>query len=123
MATATALVYALVALGLPEVTRRLPSTSTAVSTLRVRYPDGRGVLRDLLREATSRGFTIDDFSTELHSPHHDGPHHTGAPPGLATVEGTLHVRGKATVDDLAVALAEMDGIEAVVASDVDAMDD
>ncbi len=47
--------YLLVALAFPVAARRLPSSGTAVSTLRVRYPDGRGILRDVLQLATSRG--------------------------------------------------------------------
>jgi hypothetical protein len=40
------------------------STATAIPALRVRYPDGRGILRDVLGEATTRGFAIDDVATE-----------------------------------------------------------
>ena len=61
MATA---IYFLVALVFPLAVRRLPRSATAISALRVRYPDGRGILRDVLREATDRGFAINDVSTE-----------------------------------------------------------
>src|ERR1700691_4222650 len=52
-----------VALAFPALTRRLPRSATAVSSLRVRYLDGRGVLRQRLQVVTSRGVTIDDVST------------------------------------------------------------
>ena len=52
----------IVALAFPAVTRRLPRSATAVSSLRVRYLDGRGVLRQLLQVVTSRGFVIDEVS-------------------------------------------------------------
>ena len=48
LASVTTAVYLLVAVVYPEITRRLPRSSTAVSVLRVRYPDGRGILRRLL---------------------------------------------------------------------------
>jgi putative Mg2+ transporter-C (MgtC) family protein len=38
-------IYFLVAVAFPVVTRRLPRSATAISALRVRYPDGRGILR------------------------------------------------------------------------------
>src|SRR3984957_15142608 len=38
-------IYFLVAVVFPVVTRRLPRSTTAISALRVRYPDGRGILR------------------------------------------------------------------------------
>jgi putative Mg2+ transporter-C (MgtC) family protein len=114
-------VYLLVALGFPVVTRRLPRSSTAISALEVRYPDGRGILRDVLREATARGFAIDDVATEQvgqrPSPGADG----GLSPRMVGV--TLHVHGRNSVNDLAAALSEMDGVDAVLARDVHAIDE
>lgn len=48
----------------PVVPAKLPAAMAGTSTLRVRYPDGHGVLRRLLNEATQRGFTIDDLPVE-----------------------------------------------------------
>jgi putative Mg2+ transporter-C (MgtC) family protein len=53
-------IYFVVALGFSAVTRWLPSSATAVSALRVRYPDGRGILRQVLLAATGQGFAIDE---------------------------------------------------------------
>ena len=64
LAAMTTGIYFLVALVFPAVTRRLPQSSTAISMIRVRYPDGRGILRHLLQVATDRGFAIDEVSTE-----------------------------------------------------------
>jgi putative Mg2+ transporter-C (MgtC) family protein len=64
LAVVTTVIYFVVALAFPLLSRRLPSSSTAVSVLRVRYPDGRGILRQVLQVATSRGFAIDRVSTE-----------------------------------------------------------
>src|ERR1700733_2334550 len=41
LAVMTTAIYFLVALVFPVVTRRLPQSSTAISMIRVRYPDGR----------------------------------------------------------------------------------
>jgi putative Mg2+ transporter-C (MgtC) family protein len=112
LALLTVAIYFLVALGFPQVTRRLPRSSTAISALEVRYPDGRGVLRDVLHEATARGFTIDDVATEAN-----------AGPRPRMVGLTLHVHGKNSVNELAAALSELDGVDAVVARDVNAIDE
>ncbi len=121
-AVATA-VYMLVAVGFPQITRRLPRSSTAVSLLRVRYPDGRGILRQLLAVATARGFAIEEVSTESLG-RRDGADHVGAA-ALASpmVEVTLHVYGRASVNDLAAELSEIDDVDAVVAGDVNALRD
>ena len=42
---------------------------------------------------------------------------------VATVEVTMHVHGRASVNDLAAALSEIDGVDAVVAGDVHAVDE
>ena len=68
LAALTAGAYFLVTLGFPVATRRLPKSATAISALRVRYPDGRGILRNVLAEATTRGFAIDDVQTEALGP-------------------------------------------------------
>jgi putative Mg2+ transporter-C (MgtC) family protein len=121
LAAATAGIYFLVALVFPAVTRRLPRSATAVSALRVRYPDGRGRLRDVLRQATDLGFAIDDVSTEPVG-------YRQALGGQAAakrriVEVTLHVHGRTPVNELAASLSELDGVDAVLASDVNAVDE
>ncbi len=114
-------IYFLVALVFPVVTRRLPRSATAISALRVRYPDGRGRLRDVLRQATDLGFAIDDCSTE---PVGDRPSSGNAAASRRrTVEVTLHVHGRNSINDLAASLSELDGVEAVLASDVNAVDE
>ncbi len=57
-------IYFLVALAFPVAARRVPGSATAVSAIRVRYPDGHGRLRDILRAATAMGFAIDDVQAE-----------------------------------------------------------
>jgi putative Mg2+ transporter-C (MgtC) family protein len=120
-ALATA-IYFLVALVFPFAVRRLPRSATAISALRVRYPDGRGILRDVLREATDRGFAINDISTEAIGGQRS-PSGQAMPSGRPVVEVTLHVHGKNSVNDLAAALSERDGVQAVLASDANTIDE
>ncbi len=117
LAAATTAVYFLVAIGFAQITRRLPRSSTAISMLRIRYPDGRGILRRLLAVATARGFAIDEVSTEPLG-HRREERGEGSPVGPSTVEVALHVHGRGSVNDLAVALSEVEGVEAVLAGDV-----
>ncbi len=104
------------------VTRRLPRSATANSALRVRYPDGRGILRDVLREATNRGFAIDDVATEaLGYRRSSNPEDTRSERRM--VEVTLHVHGKNSVNELAAVLSEQADVEAVLTSDANAIDE
>lgn len=117
LAAASTAIYLVVALGFPLLTRRLPRSSTAISSVVVRYPDGRGLLREVLRIATGQGFVIDEVSAEI--PGRMG----GEPGGRPIVEVTLHVHGKTPVDYLTASLSELPGVEAVVAGDVNAIGD
>jgi putative Mg2+ transporter-C (MgtC) family protein len=121
LAVATTGIYFLVALVFPLVTRRLPRSATAISALRVRYPDGRGRLRDVLRQATDLGFAIDDVSSEPVG--YRSSARPGAAPRPSMVEVTLHVHGRNPVTDLAASLSELEGVDAVLASDVNAVDE
>ena len=113
-------IYFLVALVFPLATRRLPRSATAISALRVRYPDGRGRLRDVLKQATDLGFAIDDVSTE---PVDYRPSSRDGASRPSMVEVTLHVHGRNSVTDLAASLSELDGVVAAAASDVNAIDE
>jgi putative Mg2+ transporter-C (MgtC) family protein len=120
----TTAIYFVVALGFPEITRRLPQSSTAVSVIRIRYPDGRGVLRQLLQVATTRGFAIERVSTEsIGHLHPTGPDAAEVSHGVPMVEVTLHLHGRSSVNELAAALSELDGVHAVIAHDVNAVDE
>jgi putative Mg2+ transporter-C (MgtC) family protein len=120
LAAVTTAIYLLVALAFPEITRRLPRSSTAISVLQIRYADGRGILRHLLQHATSLGFAIDQVSTESLG---HGSTHGSDDSGTDWIEVTLHVHGKGPVNYLAAELSEMDGVEAVQVSDANALEE
>ncbi|HEY8045631.1 MAG TPA: hypothetical protein VIF35_15280 [Streptosporangiaceae bacterium] len=54
--------YLVVALVFPALSGFLPRSGTAVSAVRVRYPDGQGILRQALQTATARGFAVNELS-------------------------------------------------------------
>lgn len=111
--------YLIVALVFPPLARRLPQSGSAISTLRVRYPDGHGILRDVLALTTARGFAIEELSTETVG--RDGRQTpAGDRVSEAIVEVALHVHGRGSVNDLAAALADLPDVHAVVADDVNA---
>jgi len=115
-------IYLLVALAFTVVTRRLPRSATAVSAIRVRYPDGHGRLRDILRAATAMGFAIDDVQAEtVGRPQAPGTPESAAGPRM--VEVILHVHGRNSVNDLAASLSDLENVQAVLASDVNAVDE
>jgi putative Mg2+ transporter-C (MgtC) family protein len=116
-------IYFLVTVAFPVATRRLPRSATAISALRIRYPDGRGILRDVLQEATTRGFAIDDMTTEALGSRRSSSGNGDQRPQHPMVQVELHVHGKNSVNDLAAALSELDGVDAVLASDVNAIDE
>jgi putative Mg2+ transporter-C (MgtC) family protein len=111
LAALTTGIYLVVTLVLPVLRRRLPVAAAGTSTLRVRYPDGHGILRRVLNEATRRGYVIDDLITEPD---------TG---GQGMVAVTVHVHGKRPVTELASALTELDMVDAVVATNYQLADE
>jgi putative Mg2+ transporter-C (MgtC) family protein len=122
-ATAVGAYLVIVAVLFPVVTRRLPRSATAVSSLRIRYLDGRGVLRRLLQVVTSQGFTIDEVSTGTagrHGAPRTGPETQDVKP---LVEVTLQVHGRQPVNDLAATLSDIDDVDAVLVNDANAVDE
>ncbi len=113
----------IVALAFPALTRRLPRSATAVSSLRIRYLDGRGVLRRLLQAATSAGFTIDEVSADpVGRPAASGPG-PQTRDGKPFVEVTLQVHGKQPVSELAAVLSGIDDVDIVRLNDANAVSD
>jgi putative Mg2+ transporter-C (MgtC) family protein len=124
LAAVTAGAYlVIVAMAFPAITRRLPQSATAVSSLRVRYLDGRGVLRRLLQAATSQGFTIDEVSADTAGRHLKDRPGPGIGDGKPLVEVTLQVHGKQPVNELAATLSDLDDVDAVLVNDANAIDE
>jgi hypothetical protein len=67
---------------------------------------GRGILREVLAEATRRGFAVARVATR---------HREVA--GVAAVALTLELHGRGSVQDLALALDELDGVVEVSAAE------
>lgn len=110
-------IYLVVTLVFPALTRHLPSSATAISAIQVRYPDGRGILRDVLEQVTVRGFAIDELSTARAG---NGRALDSRPGAQPMVKVTMQVHGKGQLNDLAAGLSELPGVHAVVADDVQA---
>jgi putative Mg2+ transporter-C (MgtC) family protein len=123
LALLTVGIYFLIVLAFPIAVRRLPRSATAISALQVRYPDGHGILREILTEATSRGFAIDDVATESLGSRQSSEGHNDRDPGNPMVRVTLHVHGRQPVTELAAALSELEHVDAVLASDANVRDE
>jgi putative Mg2+ transporter-C (MgtC) family protein len=118
LAAVTTAIYFIVAVLFPAITHRLPGLSSITSVVRIRYPDGKGILRRLLQVATEQGFAVEEVQTSRSPASTDPAEH-----GERFVEVTLHVHGKSPVDDLALALSAVPGVEAVVGEDINEIPD
>ena len=104
---AATVAYLIVALAFRYLSVRLPRSGTAISLLRVRYPDGRDILRRVLQVATAGGVVVDELATDSSG---ENGHQPGAGDGPRMVEVVLHVHGKGSVNDLATRLFELPGV-------------
>jgi putative Mg2+ transporter-C (MgtC) family protein len=95
-----------------------------MSAVRVRYPDGRGILRDVLKLVIDRGFAVDELTAAAVG--HGRPY-AGGPDGSTAespvVEVTLQVHGRGPVSALAAELSEIPAVRAVAADEVHATDE
>ena len=96
------------------VTRHMPRSPAGMAELRIRYLDGRGVLRHLLHAATSRGFIIDEVSAEPISPR--AFLGSDADEFEPMVEVRMLVHGRSPVSELVNAMSEVDNVASVVVS-------
>ena len=117
LAAAATVAYLIVALAFQYLSVRLPRSGTAISLLRVRYPDGRGILRRMLQVATAGGVVVDELATDSSG---ENGHQPGAGDGPRMVEVVLHVHGKGSVNDLATRLSELPGVRAVTSEEANA---
>ena len=97
----------IVVLGFPYIASRLPKSKWTPSRLQVTYQDGREILRDVLVRCTQHGFTVSSLQVER------------AEEGSVTV--ALEVQGIGSVSKLAAKLADIEGVFAVNAGDVNVL--
>jgi putative Mg2+ transporter-C (MgtC) family protein len=116
--------YLVVATAFTPLVRRLPHSSSATSVLRVRYADGKGVLRRVIEVTTSKGFTIEELSNTVTVENGGHGSDTGnsdlSSRNHRSVEVTLAVHGKPPLHDLAAVLADVEYVESVVSDDINA---
>jgi putative Mg2+ transporter-C (MgtC) family protein len=117
LAVAATGAYLIVALPFHYVSRMLPRSGTAISLLRVSYPDGHGILRQVLQVATAHGFAVDELATDSSGAKGQ---HADVANGQHIVEVVMHVHGKGSVSDLAAQLSELPGVRAVTSDDANA---
>ena len=109
LALAVTVAYFLVAFLFPPLVARLPRSRYLPFALRVVYEDGRGILREVLADATRLGFSI--ASVETHQLDHEIR-------GVPAVAVTLEIRGQPDHEPLTTTLAEHPGVLEVTATDL-----
>jgi putative Mg2+ transporter-C (MgtC) family protein len=109
LALAVTVAYFLIAFVFPSLVARLPRSRYLPFALRVVYEDGRGILREVLADATRLGFSI--ASVETHQLDHEIR-------GVPAVAVTLEVRGQPNHEPLTATLAEHPGVLEVTATDL-----
>jgi putative Mg2+ transporter-C (MgtC) family protein len=92
-----------------EVAVRLPRSRYVGFSLRVVYEDGRGVLRDILSQSTSLGFSISRVQTQQIE--HDVR-------GRPSVSVSMEVVGQRSAEPLTLRLSELEGVLEVTATDL-----
>jgi putative Mg2+ transporter-C (MgtC) family protein len=128
LAAATTVAYLIVTLGFNRLTRRLPRSATAISMLRVSYSEGDGILRQVLKVTTQRGFVIDQLTTRSTGSAEGADDDSAegdlqAAGGRREVEVALELHGKGSLTDLAVKLTEISGVLAVTSNDANLVSD
>jgi putative Mg2+ transporter-C (MgtC) family protein len=103
LAAAVTAAHFLVVYGYPPLVRLLTNGRSSSATLRVRYLDGRGALRDVLRTATRLGYSVLDVDTERHEEPGEHP----------SIDLLLRVTGTTAVHELLTRLSEMDDVTSV----------
>ena len=107
LAVAATVAHFLVAVGYPVLVKRIPRSPWAPMSVSVRYRDNRGVLRDLLGELTSWGFSVSHLAVDRSS----------GEPGQVSIN--MEVSGRRSSANLAESIAEMDGVISVHIGEVD----
>jgi putative Mg2+ transporter-C (MgtC) family protein len=110
LACATTAGHFAVVFGYPAIASRLPAAGPLGFAVRVVYEDGRGILRDVLGESTSRGFALQQVTTNPL----EGP----TAGGVAAIAVTLEVQARPGVEELMAALDELPGVLEVTTTEL-----
>jgi putative Mg2+ transporter-C (MgtC) family protein len=105
-----------VVLGFPYIAARLPKSRWTPSLLQVSYQDGREILRDVLVICTQHHFTVSRLQVERDAA--ESSHPAGEE---RTVTVILEIQGTGSVSKLAAKLADIKGVVAVNAGDVNVL--
>ena len=109
--------YLLISLGFIPLARRLPHPGTKIAVLRVSYPDGHGMLRQVLKLTTDSGFAVDELETRSVDPGTPGLYGARVEP---MVEVVLRVHGRGSITELAARLSEFPRVRAVTSDALNA---
>jgi putative Mg2+ transporter-C (MgtC) family protein len=93
----------------PAVAARLPASRYLGFGLRVVYEDGRGILRQIITQSTELGLAIHRVATQPIESRHLA--------GVPAVAVTFEVRGKPVLEELTLALDQIDGVLGVETTD------
>jgi putative Mg2+ transporter-C (MgtC) family protein len=125
LALAVTGMHFIVVFGLGPLARRLPTSRTAASHVRLSYEEGQGVLRKALEVCTSQGFRVAEVNIESErdaevsrAAFEDSLAERSDRPRLGSVTVMLVVYGGGSVAELAARLKEISGVLSVSASDV-----
>jgi putative Mg2+ transporter-C (MgtC) family protein len=112
LAVAVTAGHFLVVMCFAPLAARLPGSTRVPARLNIAYSDGRGVLREILVRCTGMGYVVLELATQQH---HDPREEYAGPWNVITVH--LLVQGRQPVAQLAAALSELDGVEAISSVD------
>lgn len=62
IAPATVLLYLLIVAGVSPLARRLPKARSSAHSVKIRYVDGRGILRDIIKAVADHGLSVNNLS-------------------------------------------------------------
>ncbi|MDH6676834.1 putative Mg2+ transporter-C (MgtC) family protein [Rhodococcus sp. LBL1] len=110
LAAAVTVAYFVVVYAYPPLLRRVPGSRVRREPIRLRYIDGRGLLRQILRTATEMNYAVTHVDTSRSE--HDG-----------TVRLTMDVEGRGGLAGLADRLSSIDGVVEVTAGRRDEVDE
>ncbi len=105
----------------PLIVERLPKSRWTPSPLQVTYEDGRGILRDVLVACAQHDFAVSGLRVAREATLDGSTESDGA--AIRTVTVTLEIQGIRSVAKLAAKLAEISGVVAVKAGDVNVASD